>query len=225
MNKFVQAIENRHSVRKFLNQAIPQDAIARLQIEIKKINKESGLNFQFVVNEPQAFGGFMAHYGKFENVNNYFALIGKKNDPKLDEKIGYYGERLVVLAGVLNIETCWVALTYTKSKCKAKPKSDEKLVCVIAVGEGGTNQGVPHKSKDVSKVSDLKETDPEWYKQGVRLALLAPTAMNQQKFYISRNDNKVNIQAKWGPYSKVDLGIVKYHFEVGAGQENFVWEE
>ena len=24
-------------------------------------------------------------------------------------------------------------------------------------------------------------------------------------------------------YSKMDLGIVKYHFEVGAGRENFEW--
>ena len=225
MNKFVQAIENRHSVRKYLNQPIPQDAVARLQIEIKKINKESGLNFQFVLNEPKAFGGFMAHYGKFENVSNYFALIGKKSDPKLHEKIGYYGERLVILAGVLGIETCWVALTYSKAKCKAKPKKNEKLVCVVSVGEGGTNQGVAHKSKDVNKLAQITDSDPDWFKEGVRLALLAPTAMNQQKFFISRIDNKVKIIAKSGPYSKVDLGIVKYHFEVGAGKENFEWDE
>ena len=25
-------------------------------------------------------------------------------------------------------------------------------------------------------------------------------------------------------YSKMDLGIVKYHFEVGAGKENFEWD-
>jgi hypothetical protein len=24
-------------------------------------------------------------------------------------------------------------------------------------------------------------------------------------------------------YSKMDLGIVKYHFELGAGKENFEW--
>ena len=24
-------------------------------------------------------------------------------------------------------------------------------------------------------------------------------------------------------YTQIDLGIVKYHFEVGAGKENFEW--
>ena len=25
-------------------------------------------------------------------------------------------------------------------------------------------------------------------------------------------------------YGKMDLGIVKYHFELGAGKENFTWK-
>lgn len=223
MNKLVDAIERRHSVRRYLPQDIPQDAIVRLGVEIKKINKESGLNFQMVTKEPNAFNGFMAKYGKFENVSNYIALIGPKADPKLDEKIGYYGERLVILATVLGLETCWVALTYSKGKCKAQPKKGEKRVCMIALGEAGENQGVPHKSKDKTAVSNVTDSDPEWFKEGVRLSLLAPTAMNQQKFYLERMDNKVKISSKWGPYTKVDLGIVKYHFEIGAGKENFEW--
>ena len=51
----------------------------------------------------------------------------------------------------------------------------------------------------------------------------APTAMNQQKFLISYEDKKVNAKSLGGFYSKVDLGIVKYHFEVSAGKENFDW--
>ena len=26
-------------------------------------------------------------------------------------------------------------------------------------------------------------------------------------------------------YTRMDLGIVKYHFEIGAGAENFAWAE
>ena len=49
------------------------------------------------------------------------------------------------------------------------------------------------------------------------MALLAPTAINQQKFEIRLNeDDSVSFIDKGGIHSKTDLGIVKYHFEVGA---------
>ena len=65
---------------------------------------------------------------------------------------------------------------------------------------------------------------PDWFKSGVEAELLAPTAMNQQKFLFSFDGNRVSAKAGMGFYTKVDLGIVKYHFEVGAGTENFEWE-
>ena len=47
--------------------------------------------------------------------------------------------------------------------------------------------------------------------------------MNQQKFVFTLNGNKVSAKAGLGFYSKIDLGIAKYHFEAGAGKENFTW--
>lgn len=65
---------------------------------------------------------------------------------------------------------------------------------------------------------------PSWFQKGVDAALLAPTAMNQQKFVISLEGNKVSIKAGIGFYTKLDLGIVKCHFEIGAGADNFQWK-
>ena len=45
--------------------------------------------------------------------------------------------------------------------------------------------------------------------------------MNQQKFRLTYADGKVAAKAGMGFYT--DLGIVKYHFEVGAGKDNFKW--
>lgn len=47
--------------------------------------------------------------------------------------------------------------------------------------------------------------------------------MNQQKFYLSYDAGKVKAEAKSGFYTKLDLSIIKYHFELGAGKENFIW--
>lgn len=218
----LKAIKERHSVRKYLKKEIEQEKVDRLNAEIDSINQESGLNIQLVTNEDTCFGGIMS-YGKFENVSNYIALIGKKTK-KLDEMVGYYGEKLVILAQQLGLNTCWVGLTYSKNNVQADIGLGEKLVCVISLGYGA-NQGNQHKNKAASKVSNLKVDDPKWLKDGVESALAAPTAINQQKFYIERNGKEVEIVAGIGFYAKVDLGIVKYHFEVGAGKDNFVWKK
>ncbi len=220
--KPLEAIKKRHSVRSFEDKKIEGEVKDKLLQMIDKCNKESGLHIQLVLDEPKAFDGFMAHYGKFLGVKNYITLIGKKTSD-LEETCGYYGEKLVILAQSLGLNTCWVAMTYSKIKSAFEIKDGEKLCCVIAIGYGKT-QGVSHKSKSIESVSKVNGNMPDWFKKGVESALLAPTAVNQQKFKFILNGNKVSAKAGIGFYSKIDLGIVKYHFEVGAGIKNFTWE-
>ena len=143
----LEAMQARHSVRSYRDTPLKTEDIKTLQNEIDACNKEGGLHIQLVTDESKAFDSFMAHYGKFSGVRNYIALIGKKG-AGLEEKLGYYGERLVLLAQTLGLNTCWVALTFGKgaarSRCTIAP--GEKLVCVVALGYGAT-QGVAHKSK------------------------------------------------------------------------------
>lgn len=216
------AIESRHSVRSYLDKPIPQDLIIQLNQKIDELNQVSGLHIQLITNEPKAFDSFMAHYGKFSGVTNYIAMIGSKT-ADLEEKCGYYGEKLVLFAQQLGLNSCWVAMTYKKIKSAFVVSKGEKLCIVIALGYGAT-QGVPHQSKDIRKVSNADENSPKWFLDGVEAALLAPTAINQQKFYFSLNGNKVSVKSKTGFYTKIDIGIAKCHFEIGAGRENFVWE-
>lgn len=217
----MQAINARHSVRQYLDKPLERNIIAELEKEIELCNGESGLHIQLVTNEPKAFSGFMAHYGKFDGVSNYIALIGKKAKD-FEEKCGYYGERLVLKAQQLGLNTCWVAMTYSKIKGAYTVDKGEKLCVVIALGYGKT-QGTAHKSKTIEQTARAEENMPEWFKNGVEAALLAPTAMNQQKFMLELKENKVMAKAGSGFYTELDLGIVKYHFEIGAGKDNFEW--
>ncbi|MGN0182831.1 MAG: nitroreductase family protein [Candidatus Ornithomonoglobus sp.] len=221
--ELIEAIKNRHSVRSYDERKIEGDVKKELLGFIEQCNRESGLHMQLVLDEPKAFGGFMAHYGKFSGVKNYIALIGKKGSD-LDEKCGYYGEKVVLKAQQLGLNTCWVALTYSKIKTAFQIDNGEKLCVVIAVGYG-TTQGTAHRSKPIDSVINTADgASPAWFKAGTEAALLAPTAMNQQKFTFALNGNKVSAKAGAGFYSRLDLGIVKYHFEIGAGTENFRWE-
>ena len=68
------------------------------------------------------------------------------------------------------------------------------------------------------------ETAPAWFKAGADAALLAPTAVNQQKYRFYPEGDTVLAKAGFGPCTKIDLGIAKFHFELGAGEENFRWK-
>ena len=217
----LQAMRERHSVRVYTPQPIEGEVLQNLKQYIDQCNRESGLHIQLILNEPQAFSGRMAHYGKFSGVRNYIALVGNKG-ANLDEKLGYFGEKIVLMAQTLGLNTCWVALTYSKSKAAHTLDKNEKCVLVIAIGYGAT-AGTAHRGKTAEQVMRAAENPPQWFQNGINAALLAPTAMNQQKFTFSLNGKKVTAKAGTGFYTKVDLGIAKAHFELGAGKENFTW--
>lgn len=211
----LEVMKARHSVRQYSGKKIESGTRETLAALVSECNRESGLNIQIIFDEPKCFDSMMAHYGKFSGVENYIALVGKK-DAALDEKAGYYGEKLVLKAQELGLNTCWVAMTHGKST--AKIEKGEKLACIIALGYG-TTQGVTHKSKPVEQLCNGTPDMPDWFSKGMEAALLAPTAMNQQKFYITFENEKVSARAGKGFYTKMDLGIVKYHFEAVTGRK------
>lgn len=250
----MEAIEQRHSVRQYLDKPLPAPVIAELADAVFACNAESGLRIQLVTGEPDAFTGMLARYGKFTGVSNYFAMVGKKAS-NLEEQCGYYGEKLVLLAQQMGLNTCWVGGTFNKRKTAFEVAKDEKLVLVIAVGYGAT-QGHTRKSKSFMDVNRSKGVIPTWYRRGVEAALLAPTAVNQQKFAFSYTGSAgsapirpaengaggsadaeslfpgettrtlpgVHVEVDgFGFFSKVDLGIIRYHFQIGAGDAEFRW--
>ena len=223
-----EAIEVRHSVRAYKDQPLSEEIVKVLEDEIVKLNHEGQLHIQLICNEPKAFQGTIAKYGKFRNANNYLVMAGKRAED-LDERVGYYGEHLVLLAQTLGLNTCWVGLSYSKVPGTYVLDEGEKIACYIAIGYGET-QGSGHKIKTVEQVSNASDITPSWFKKGVEAALLAPTAVNQQKFsfeYVGMNNNRHQVRAKKGfsmiGYTQMDLGIAKYHFEIGAGKVNFEW--
>lgn len=223
-----EAILARHSVRAYQEKPLTDDVVKVLENEISEINLKNKLHVQLILNEPKAFQGTLAKYGMFRNVSNYLVMAGKKADD-LDERVGYYGEYLVLLAQTLGLNTCWVGLSYSKVPGTYVLNEGEKIACYIAMGYGET-QGTSHKIKTIEQVSNVSEHTPSWFKKGVEAALLAPTAVNQQKFsfeYVGMKDGHHQVRAKKGfsmiGYTQMDLGIAKYHFEIGAGKENFEW--
>ena len=208
----LELMKGRHSVRQYKNQAIELAKREEIDALINDVNAKSELSIQAFYDEPKCFNSFMAHYGKFENVENYIAIVGNKNE---QEKAGYYGEKIVLKCQELGLNTCWVGMTHGKSK--AEIKRGQKLLVIISLGYGET-QGVPHKSKSIAELGKADQST-EWFGRGMEAVSLAPTAVNQQKFLFELKNGNVTAKNLGGFYSNMDLGIAKYHFEAATGHE------
>lgn len=215
----MEAMRGRHSVRRYTDRRIEEPVKSLLQETIDSCNSECGLRFQLFTDSPGAFDGILS--AGFRNVRNYVALVKKTSEP--DEKVGYCGEMIVLRAQQLGLRTCWVGLSYSKRRCKAEVADDEKLVCMLAIGYG-ENDGTAHKSRPADMLGRCDGEAPEWFAKGIEAVMLAPSAMNRQRFrFILQSDGRVRAETSRGAYSDVDLGIAKLHFELGAGKESFEW--
>lgn len=219
----LEALRNRHSIRKYEDRPLDASALDALRTEIAKLNEEGGLHIQLVLNESKAFKGFLS-YGSFSNVNNYIMVLGRKSE-SLEYRAGYYSEKLVLFAQKLGLSTCIVGLTYKKVGGVYEMAKDDKVVVCIAIGYGA-EEGRKHKVKTPQQVSNIGPDSPEWFAGGVEAALLAPTAVNQQKFffeYIFPDKVRPKRGTSLVGYTKIDLGIAMYNFEIGAASGHFEW--
>ena len=221
-----EAIAARHSVRQYTERPLEANAVAELRTAIAQANADGRLHLQLVTDEPEAFSHGLARYGKFSGVSNYIVLACRRGE---DEHLGRCGEHLVLLAQTLGLNSCWVGLTFQRRPERYTIADGEVMHGVIALGYGRT-QGSAHPVRPMEKhcksaVSPL----PDWFRRGMEAAMLAPTAMNMQKFEFELlPDDRVQARTRFSlasTYLKLDLGIVKYHFELAAGTDNFRWAD
>ncbi|MCD7755654.1 MAG: nitroreductase [Firmicutes bacterium] len=217
-----EAMAARHTVRKYKDTPLSAEMVQQLNERIRAQNAKYGLNMKLLTQNKEAMPAIFAKTMS-KGVVNYIILAGP-NAPGVDEKLGYSSADLMLYAQTLGLNSWWIGGMYSHKNAKKNLTADAnaKIIGVVAVGYG-EEQGVAHKSKPAAEVSSYDGTTPEWFTSGVAAALLAPTAMNKQGFTIKGKENKVIITCENGSFSGADLGIVKYHFELGAGVENFTW--
>lgn len=217
--ELIKAIESRHSVRQYDDtREIPSDILATVNEAMDKINAANPtLAFRLVADEPRAFGGRWPSYGNFKGVKHYIVIAGDKGKDT-DILCGLKGEELVLLLQHLGLNSCWVGLTYKKIEGAFELPEKSVIRCLIAFGYGVDPSGRKHQIKVPDQVSNISLSSPKWFNEGVRLALLAPTAVNQQKFFFEyHKPDMVTAKARFSMigYSNIDLGIALTHFKIG----------
>lgn len=227
----LEALNARHSVRKYSDRSLNPVMIQSVNAEISRLNTLGSLNMQLVVNEPRAFKSLLA-YGIFSGVNNYVVVAGQKS-PDLECRAGYYAEQLVLFCQSLGLNTCIVGLTYRRVPEAFSLADGERIVVCIALGYGA-EQWRAHKVKSPEQVSNISPESPLWFRHAVEAALKAPTAINQQKFFFQyvapSSESELpgvipSTRRSLVGYTKVDLGIAMRNFEIGAEPQKFRWIE
>ncbi|KHD37503.1 nitroreductase [Clostridium acetobutylicum] len=226
------AIDVRHSRRKYTSDLIDSNKVIHLENLIEKINKKANLHLQLILNDGKAFENIRKSYGMFSGVQNYIALVGK-NDKLLREKVGYYGEKIVLEATTMNLGTCWVGGSFDKEACSAAIEENEILLGVITVGNVSKNfsikeklifKAIHRKSKKVEEMCETKGEVPEWFKDGMMAVKKAPSAINKQPVRFRFENSTVTAAVKDdNEDEQIDLGIAKLHFEIGAKGGKWQW--
>lgn len=227
-----EAIDIRSSVRSYLPMPISPEQQEQLQKAIDTCNRRSGLHVRLICDQPRPFASVVKTYGILKGVQHFFLLAGKKSDPNLEEKCGYFGQQLVLTATAMGLGTCWVGGTYDRRFCSRFLKQGEKLVCVVAVGHGdnsGSKSAISRlaakRGKAVSELSTSLPDAPAWFGAGVRAVTRAPSALNRQGYHFQlQEDHTVTVRrTSKGSLSLTDLGIAKLHFELGAHGGTWGW--
>lgn len=228
IEKYLYAMKKRCSRRKYTNRPIDSKCVKELEDNIALYNRESGLNMKLVIeNGGELFNGFRKSYGLFVGVRNYIAMIGGKYLPNRMEKMGRFGEKIILEATAMGLSTCWVGTSYDKKTATALCKENDRLDCVIAIGysdkkhslkERMMEYGMHRQNKSKETLKEAEGPVPEWFLQGMDAVHLAPTARNLRPFVFKYKDGQVSASITTPTETAmIDLGIAKLHFELGAG--------
>ena len=222
----VETIRERHSVREYDGKPLSRAEFDALIAVVEECARESGLGIQLVDNNPEVFS-VIARFGLIRGCRTHVAFVvdgAKAGDVAADEAIGYWGQKIVLAAQDMGLNTCWCALC-SRKKSHAVVAPGKKIRLVIAVGHGKT-QGFSRKTKSVEALSSVEcAKAPTWFAAAMEAAQLAPTAMNNQNFKITLlSDGKtVRIDAPQSGLNVIDEGIVRCNFEIAANEAGADW--
>ena len=228
MDNLLQAMEYRRSRRKYTDEALDPDAVESLLSLMAELGGKGDRSIRLVLNNGEAFKGFRKSYGMLKGVQNYIALVGNKKNAVEVEKLGYYGQWLVLHATALGLGTCWVGGTFDRALCNLELKRGENIICVITVGyvpaelsrrERFIHRIVHRKTKTIDEMYTSETAVPNWFLAGMKAVSKAPSAVNRQPVMFAYENDVVSasIGGFKGEADALDLGIAKLHFEQGAG--------
>ena len=212
------AMRARHVVRQYLDTPLPADVSAVLRERVIEANASHGTDIRLLTGSAPVYGPLWGTV-RARSVRNCLVLSGP-DAPDLDERLGHAGAALMLAAQDLGLNTWWSGGTFSKKAAARASGCTGRIAAVVAPLWGTV------RARSVRNCLVMAGPQaPDWFTQGVEAALLAPTAFGKQSFTLTGKDGQVTIRCTEGDYAGQDRGIIKYHFEVGAGPDTFTWTD
>ncbi len=209
-SNLIEAINLRHTVRRYKPTEIDFDNRKFILERVNKLNSSYNLTMRAVFDDDSA----LSLLGKFilsKNARNFIVLAGKDNQ---QEQLGYCAADLMLYIQTLGLNSWFVGGTFNRKKLEER--YHESVFGIVVFGYGLDN-GKKHSSKSFNQVSRSDEK-VKWYEKGVVAALKSPTALNKQNFKFILANGVVKLEVKKSPYAKLELGILRYFFELASGK-------
>ena len=223
-----EAIERRISCRAFADRQIEQEKLSLLQSRIDEVNRDAGLNLQLYSPRGEGQTAIDLQANVFAGTCYHYIACVAPNTDEGREKVGYYGEKLVLLATQMDLATCWIGTNYNERTFRMQAGRGEALACVILLGypmlRTPTRQWLVRASfrqRDSEPEAHIKSDTrqvPDWFMDGVRCMQIGPSGVNLQPvtFCWKKGEVSAYMPKRMIPIQDVDLGIGKLHFELGS---------
>lgn len=216
-----EAVYQRHTVRRFRDEAIPQELLDKLRAHIEEINRNNELA---ITLSGEHLEDLYEYYDELEGRGiRYYIVLAGKDCPELLGKFGYFGADIALYAQTLGLNTWWVGGFDNKNSLDRSLDLDSIRASGLLLLGYGTTQGVQHPLRKAEEIGFYEGEAPQWFKDGIETLLYAPTGHNRLAYTVKGEGSKVSIS--YGPHIRpeIERGIGKYFFELGAGKENFEW--
>ena len=231
----LQAIEARVSCRAYESRPLSKNDFAFLAEKIAELNALSGLRFQLYGPREGTDSALDLAGAMFAGHAPCYAALVAPDDPVSGDRVGYYGERLVLEATARGLGTCWVAGTFDRKTTRAELGGGERLWDVVPIGYA--MEKTPLKQRLIrnglrargKKPEQLADADrpwaelPGWFRAGVEAAAKGPSAVNRQPVVFRLRGGRVtaHVDAGRAGLEYNDMGIAKLHFELAAAANGF----
>ena len=233
------AISKRISCRAYNGLEVEESKLDQLQAAVEAGNEEAAARDEHVrmvlVRPEQGGGDLRLTPAMFHGQpTTYVALIaGEGTGARIN--LGYYGERVALLATNLGLSTCWVCGTYDKKTVHEPLREGEVLHGVLVIGyppqhtpikQRGIRRALRARDKKPQAIYAGYDTAPKWLRAGVDAVLMAPSSVNGQPVVFEDAEGGVVAllpKVKSG-IEFIDLGIAGLHLELAATAHGYQCE-
>ena len=236
-SRWYSAIEKRRSRRQFdINRPIEPDKLSALDTVCREFIPFHGARTCLVTDSAKdVFRGIVGSYGKIKDALAFITFIGNMDSPSVQEEVGYTGEGVILEATALGLNTCWVAGFFKPENVASlvEIKSNERVLAITPVGYARrlesleeklmTGFGRHHRRLPIPRLMGRPGPDnlPEWIKESIQAARIAPSAINRQPWGFDVADDTIAVYVRTGGpefnvSKRLDCGIAMLHVEVAA---------